>query len=439
MNPLRPDALPELVVPPPGPQSMAWLARLRAVESPNVTAMAADFPVVWQSARGAAVRDVDGNTYVDGTSAFGVALAGHAHPRVVAAAQAQTAELLHGMGDVHPPAVRIALLEALAKIAPAGLTQAVLCSGGSEATDVALKTALLVTGKPGVIAFSGSYHGLGSGALDVTHRADFRAPFMARLPRLTTWVPYPNPRLPPPGVHDVLEHTLGRVEEALAHGGAIGAVVVEPVQGRGGSVVPPDGFLRELKLLCQRRGALLIADEVFTGLGRTGRWWACDHDGVVPDLVCTGKVLGGGFPIAAVLGAPSTWAAWGESKGEALHTSTFLGHPVSCAAALAQLQVLVDEDVPGKAAQLGQHLRTELRIRLTDRSSVVDVRGRGLLLGIETDGPDTAWRTVLGALQRGVLLLPCSPDGRVVQLTPPAVLTEAQAAVIVETLDACLR
>lgn len=438
MNPLRSDALPEMVVRPPGPLSSAWLQRLRAVESPNVTAVSAHFPVVWQSARGAAVRDVDGNIYVDGTSAFGVALAGHAHPRVVAAAQAQTAELAHGMGDVHPPAVRIALLEALAKVAPTGLSQAVLCSGGSEATDVALKTALLVTGKPGVVAFSGSYHGLGSGALDVTHRADFRAPFLARLPRLTTWVPYPNLNWPPPGVADVLAHSLGRVDEALAQGG-IGAVVVEPVQGRGGSVVPPEGFLRQLYDLCRHHGALLIADEVFTGLGRTGRWWASEHDGVVPDLVCAGKVLGGGFPIAAVLGAPSTWAAWGESKGEALHTSTFLGHPVSCAAALAQLQVLAEEAIPSRAAALGARLLDELRHLLTDRSVVRDVRGRGLLLGIETDAPATAWRVVEQALQRGVLLLPCGPDGRVVQLTPPAVLTEQQTTVLVETLDACLR
>jgi 4-aminobutyrate aminotransferase-like enzyme len=446
LPPLAPDALPELLTPPPGPMSQAWLRRLKRVESPNVTAIAPDFPVVWAQAAGGAVRDVDGNTYVDGTSAFGVALIGHNHPRVVAAVQQQAGQLSHGMGDVHPPAVRIALLEALQDLAPGDLGHAVLCTGGSEAVEVALKTALLATNKPGVLAFSGSYHGMGHGALDATSRRDFRAPFVSQVARNTTWVPYPNPGQVPRGVapEALLEHVLARVEEALSHpamgGMPVGAVLVEPIQGRGGSVVPPDGFLRGLRELCDRHGALLILDEIFTGCGRTGRWFACDHEDVVPDLLCVGKALGGGYPLAACLGRPHVMAAWGESTGEALHTSTFLGHPVACAAALATLTVLHDEQIPLRAQEFGERLLATLRTRLTS-PWVADVRGRGLLLGVELRHPQTgtpagpqAWRTVVEALNRGVILLPCGIHGEVVQLTPPAILTDAQADVLVQGL-----
>lgn len=446
LPPLEPDGLPQLITPPPGPASRAWLQRLRRVESPNVTAIAHDFPVVWAQAAGGAVRDVDGNTYVDGTSAFGVALIGHGHPDVVAAAQRQAGQLVHGMGDVHPPAVRIALLEALQDLAPGDLGHAVLCTGGSEAVEVALKTALLATQRPGLIAFSGSYHGLGHGALDATSRRDFRGPFLSQVARNTTWVPYPNPRGLPPGVRPeaLLEHTLGRVEEALAHpamgGMPVGAVLVEPIQGRGGSVVPPDGFLRALRDLCDRHGALLILDEIFTGLGRTGRMFACEHENVVPDLLCVGKALGGGFPISACLGRPQVMAAWGESTGEALHTSTFLGHPVACAAALATLTVLADEQIALRSQESGERLLAMLRTRLSS-PWVADVRGRGLLLGVELRDPHTgtparaqAWQTVVGALQRGVVLLPCGIHGEVVQLTPPATLTDAQTDSLVAGL-----
>ena len=442
-----PDALPHIVVAPPGPASKAWLERLRRVESPNVTAVSDEFPVVWASARGAAVRDVDGNTYLDATSAFGVALIGHSHPRVTAAAARQIQSLTHGMGDVHPPAVRIELLEALQEIAPGDLGRGVLCTGGSEAVEVALKTALLATGRPGIIAFSGSYHGLGHGALDATSRRDFRAPFAAQLARNTTWVPYPNPLHPPHGVApgDVLGHILQRVEDALAHpamgGLPVGAVLVEPIQGRGGSVVPPDGFLTGLRHLCDKHGALLICDEIFTGLCRTGRWFACDFEDVVPDLLCVGKALGGGFPVSACLGRPHVMAAWGESTGEALHTSTFLGHPVAAAAAVETLRILREEQTAQQAQQLGKQLQDQLKAALDGHPWVAQVRGRGLMLGIElahpvtkAPGRDVAWRTVVEALRLGVLLLPCGIHGDVIQLTPPAVLTPQQRDVLVATV-----
>ncbi len=444
------DALPDLNVLPPGPASQAWLRRCKAAESANVTAVAADFPVVWASARGAAVRDVDGNTYIDATSAFGVALIGHSHPEVLEAISQQASSLVHGMGDVHPPAVRIALLEALQAVAPGDLGHAVLCSGGAEAVEVALKTALLATAKPGVIAFSGSYHGLGHGALDVTSRRDFRAPFASQLARNTQWVPYPDPRQPPVGVavDQVLAHVLQRVEDIIAHpaqgGVPIGAVLCEPIQGRGGSLLPPPGFLPALRALCDRHGVLLILDEIFTGFGRTGRLFACEHVGVLPDLLCVGKALGGGMPISACLGRPSVMAAWHESTGEALHTSTFLGHPLACAAALATLRVILRDRIADQAAIQGLAWQAQLREALTS-PWVEDIRGQGLMLGVELrnphngqPAPEVAWATVVAALRRGVLLLPCGVFGHVIQLTPPAVMTPAQRTCVIAALVAGL-
>lgn len=446
--PLDPQALPHIATAVPGPQSQQWLRRLAQCESPNVTAMGPDFPIVWQQARGAVVQDVDGNLLLDLGSSFGVALVGHNHPGVVAAVHAQTDQLLHGMGDVHPPAVRIALLERLQQLAPGDLGRAVLCGGGSEAVEVAQKTALLATGKPGVIAFAGSYHGLGHGALSATSRRDFREPFSAHLSHHVAWVPFPQPLHPPPGVAPdrVAEHVLGRVADLIDHpsqgGLPIGAVLYEPIQGRGGSVLPPPGFLLELAQLCRARGVLLIADEIFTGLGRTGQWWAGGD--VVPDLLCVGKALGGGMPIAACLGRPEVMAAWGPSRGEALHTSTFLGHPVAAAAALATLQVLEDEAVPARAAEQGAHWLAELHVALDGLPGVLEIRGTGLMLGIElADLPGhtagaRVWQWVVQALRRGLIVLPAGARGEVLQLTPPVCVTADQRRTAVAGLRAAL-
>lgn len=452
LAPLSSDALPALIAPVPGPASQAWLERLRAVESPNITAIASDFPVVWQEAAGAAVRDVDGNTYLDATASFGVALIGHGHPAVKQAIAKQSELLLHSMGDVHPARVRIELLELLTQIAPGELGHAVLCTGGAEAVEVALKSALLFTGKPGVIAFSGAYHGLGHGALDVTSRRDFRAPFFSQLAHNTHWVPFPDPRWPPNGIesHDTLRYCLGRVEELLVHpaigGVPIGAILVEPIQGRGGSIAPPDGFLRGLRQLSDRHGICLIFDEIFTGCGRTGRWFACQDEGVTPDLLCVGKALGGGLPIAACLGLPAVMRAWGHSQGEALHTSTFLGNPLCCAAASATLEVMLRENIPERAKALGAQMLNKLRDLLGDLPWVAQIRGKGLMLAVElrdplTDAPSPqlAWRTVTEALQRGLIVLPCGIYGNSIQLTPSALMTEQQLDSMCEILALSLR
>ncbi len=400
------DQHPALRTPIPGPRSLALAARLARVESRGVTCLAREAPIFWERALGANVWDVDGNRYVDLGAAFGVANAGHAHPRVARAVAEQAATLLHGMGDVQPAAVKVELLEALVRHFPGGgPARAVLASSGSDAVEIALKTAALATGHAGVVAFEGAYHGLGIGALDATHRPLFRAPFAARLAGATAFARFGD-------CEDVMRAAAGCAER-------VGAVLVEPIQGRGGERVPPEGFLAALRALCDARGWLLIADEVYTGFGRTGAWFACDHESVVPDLLCVGKGLASGMPISACIGRAEVMDAWPASQGEALHTQTFLGHPPGCAAALASIAVIEEEKLAERAAELGGVALARLRGSLAGASAVTDVRGRGLLIGVECAAPELAQRTVSALLTRGVIALPSGDDGRVIGLSPP--------------------
>ena len=441
---LPPTLAPELCSPVPGPQSRALAARLARVESRNVTALA-PVPIFWQRARHANLWDVDGNRYVDLTAAFGVANVGHAHPEVVRAVAEQAETLLHGMGDVHPARVKVELLEKLAEIYPRGVAgraaakssanassgaaaapavRGVLSSSGSDAVETALKTAMLATGRAGILAFEGAYHGLSFGALDCTWRRDFKDPFAARLPGVTRFARYGD-------LDDVR-----RVADLP--GTPIGAVLVEPVQGRGGECVPPAGFLRGLRALCDERGWLLIADEIYTGLGRTGARFACDHEGVVPDLLCIGKGLASGMPLSACLGLATCFDAWPLSSGEALHTQTFLGHPASCAAALASLDVSERWELPARAKALGRTVLDHLQRGLAGIPSVIEVRGLGLMLGIECARPEIAHVATQTLLERGYVLLPSGPGGRVLSLTPPLTIEERALLAACDEIIDCL-
>jgi 4-aminobutyrate aminotransferase/(S)-3-amino-2-methylpropionate transaminase len=391
-----------------------------------VTCLAPEPPIFWAKAAASNVWDVDGNRYVDLGAGFGVAALGHSHPRVVEAATRQAATLMHAMGDVHPAAVKVELLEALSRRFPGGgPSRAVLGSSGSDAVEAALKTAALATGRAGVVAFEGAYHGLTFGALDATWRPLFREPFAARLPGLTSFARWPD-------VDDVCR-------AAAACRAPVGAVLVEPIQGRGGERVPPEGFLRALRALCDAEGWLLIADEVYTGLGRTGRWFACEHEGVVPDLLCVGKALAGGFPLSACLGRAEVMAAWPASEGEALHTQTFLGHPPACAAALASLAVIEDEKLVERARESGALALAHLRTRLAGRPGVVDVRGRGLLLGVELDTTERTLEAFRACLRRGVITLPSGDDGRVLSLTPPLSIEAEMLCHALDVVVECVR
>ncbi len=418
------DLLPEIVVPPPGPRSRELSAALGKLEAPGVNTLYKGEPaILWEEARGANVRDVDGNIYIDLTAGFGVAAVGHRHPRVVEAVREQAGRLLHGLGDVMAHPLRVELARRLVEIAPVDDPQVFFAISGAEAVEIALKTALGATGLPGVLAFAPSYHGLTLGALNVTSREEFRAPFAAHLHGHVRRLPFAG--------------DLARVEEALA-GGGIGAAIVEPIVGREGVLIPPDGWLSALAALCRKHGALLIADEIFTGFGRTGSLFAVVQEKVRPDILCCGKALGGGLPIAAVIARRGLFRCW-ETPGEALHTATFLANPLACAAALAVLDVLQEEDLPARAVRLGGTLGRRLATWPGRFPAVEEIRGRGLLWGVQLRTAEIAKKWMLAAWSRGVLLLAGGPEGRVAQLVPPLTIREEQLEGAVGVLEGALR
>ncbi len=433
---------PLLIGPVPGPRSAALAGRLTSVESRNVTFVSDEFPVFWRTALGSNVWDADGNRFVDLTAAFGVAAAGHRHPAIEKAIRSQSEALLHAMGDVHPSEVRVELLERLADLGPPG-SRVVLGTSGSEAVEIALKTATLHTKRPGWLAFSGAYHGVTYGALSVTDRSLFREPFRPQLnPNVV------RARYPVEGSSDAFE-ALDQVERLLlAPEGGIGAVIVEPALGRGGDLFPPSGFLPGLAQLCRASGALLIVDEIYTGFGRTGWRLACDAEGVVPDLLCVGKAMSGGMPISACIGSAEAMSAWPESAGEAIHTSTFMGHPICCAAALASIGLIEELGLAARAREEGKRWIEALREMAATRSVVREVRGRGMMIGIQLEDPAgripghriTATALVEG-LKRGWILLGSGVDGDVLSLSPPLTierdLLDLAVVAIDEALAAC--
>lgn len=416
----------------PGERSQALTPSLRERESRNVTYLTPEFPVFWESASRATIVDADGNRYIDLTAAFGVANVGHANPRVVRALQQQAEQLVHGMGDVHPTAIKTRLLDELTRVLPAGLDKVFLATTGSEAVEAAMKTALLATGKPHFAAFHDAYHGLSLGALSVSGIQKFREPFLPAIAGGTLLLEYPN------RYHISAKDALTATREALAARDDLAAVIVEPIQGRGGVIVPPRGYLAGLQQICRERGMLLIADEIFTGFGRTGDWFACTRDGVVPDIICVGKALGGGFPISAAVARTEVMDAWPLSTGEALHTSTFLGNPMGCAAAVAVITELERLRLPQRARDLGKTVAARLE-SFARFERVREVRGRGLMWGISLADAPTAERAVFDALGKGVMLLQAGPRGDALSLTPPLVITQAQLARALDILEEILQ
>lgn len=420
----------------PGPRSRELTPVLRSFESRNVTFVDSDFPIFWESASEALVTDVDGNRYIDLTGAFGVANTGHSNPYVAAAVHDQAVRLMHGMGDVHPTEVKVRLLETLAKIAPGDLGKTFLASTGAEAVEAALKTAMLATGKSAFAAYRGAYHGLSLGTLAVTGIEKFREPFSSFVSANTLFLDYP--RANPLAGDEGCAAALDEAKRALSARSDIAALIVEPLQGRGGCIVPPKGYLKGLRVLCDSLGILLIFDEIYTGFGRTGTLFACQHEDVVPDVMCIGKAMANGFPISATIARPSIMDVWPESPGEALHTSTYLGNPMGCAAALANLGEIERLELPQRARQLGLMLGARLDALRAD-GKAVDVRGRGLMWGIEFTDTATAERIVKDALKAGVILLQAGPQGNVISITPPLVITQQQLFRAVDIIAACIK
>jgi 4-aminobutyrate aminotransferase-like enzyme len=397
--------------PVPGPRSRASNALVAKYEAPGVTYIGDDYPIAWTSAHGALVTDADGNRYIDLTGAFSVAALGHTNDAVTAAITVQAQRLVHGMGDVHPTDVKAQLLARLAAIAPGDCSKTYFGSNGADAIEFALKTALLATGRPRVLSYEGAYHGLSLGALPVGGIARFREPFAPLVDDRATFIPFP-------GEHDALDAALGAARMALAGDEQIGAVVLEPIQGRGGVIVPPAGFLRGIRALCDEFRCVMILDEIYTGYGRTGTMFACERENVVPDILCIGKAIAGGVPFSAAIGRPAVIDAWPRSEGEALHTATFLGNPLACAAALAVLDEFERTDVVAGVARRDPWLRERLA-PLRRHATVSDVRGIGMLWAIEFTDAGVANRVVRAGLQRGLILLQSGVDGTSITLAPP--------------------
>jgi 4-aminobutyrate aminotransferase-like enzyme len=296
------------------------------------------------------VTDVDGNTFLDLTAAFGVMAVGHSNPRVSQAIADQAAKLIHGMGDVHPSALKVELARKVARHAPGDLGHAVFGQNGGDAVEAAVKTARLFTGKSGVVGFRGGYHGLTYGALAVTHRDDFRAPFAGQVPAFARHVPYAEPRscpVPCCGGAACTTACLGFVEEAISDAANdVGAVIVEPIQGRGGIVEPPPGWLSGLRALCDRLGRAADRGRDFYRLGPNRGLVRLRARKRFARHFVRGQGDGRRLSHLACLARPHVMAAWGASKGEALHTSTFLGSPLGCAAALAAIAEMEERDCP---------------------------------------------------------------------------------------------
>ena len=423
------------------------LQLLRDYESPNVTYMDSDgsWPIVWNRAQGVQVWDVEGAKYLDLTAAFGVAATGHANSRVIKAGAAQMQTLLHAMGDVHPHALKAELVRELSRLTferwNKTRAKTILCNSGFEAVEAALKTAMLLTKRSRIIAFEQAYHGLGYGALSATHREHFRSPFRRQLREFADFVPFPKTNSELAAVRQQIVR--------IVKSGKIGAILLEPIQARGGINIPPPRFLPFLRQLCDQHGIVLILDEIYTGFGRTGRWFAFEHRKVVPDLICLGKALSGGFPISACVGRSDLMnAAWPKSSGEAIHTSTFLGHPVGCAMALSQMKEIARSKLVNRSARLGTFFQRELSSQLAVAGLdgiEFAVRGLGLMIGVELTTPDNkpatelALGTMKNLLHRGFIVLPEGEHANIISFTPPLVISEQQVRSAVRAFVSVLR
>ncbi|HTA91195.1 MAG TPA: aspartate aminotransferase family protein [Polyangiaceae bacterium] len=416
---------PKIVSRPPGPASRSWLVRhahRAAPMGPKQRNKPGDLRappsgIVYASAKGSNVIDVDSNRYVDLAAGFGAMLLGHSHPNVLRVLEFQAQRLLLALGDVFPADAKIALCERLAQLHPDPSARVILGQSGADAVTAALKSALLYTNKPGVLAFSGAYHGLSHAPLAACGlRESYREPFAAQLNPHVTFVDYPSR-------DGDLDSVLTHARSALV-AAPVGAILVEPILGRGGVLVPPSEFLPELGKLAREFGALVIADEIWTGLGRSGKLVFSARSDFTPDLVCLGKGLGGGLPMSAVVGRGEVLQAW-QRDAEVVHTSTFAGSALACATSLATLDVLSREHLPERAAQVGTRFLRLLETRLARFPKLV-TRGSGLMVAIDLGlGPDRASLLASRLLERGYITSTGGGRREVLVLTPPLTLSES--------------
>jgi 4-aminobutyrate aminotransferase len=407
--------------------SQSVLERIRAVEGTGMRTFWEPEPLVWSRTEGCWVWDAEGRSYLDLYGGFAVANIGYCHPRVTAAIREQAGVMTH-CPSAAPSEVRAELYERLVAIAPPSLDRVLLAITGAMANETAVQLARAATGRRGVITFSGTYPGRTVGAVRYAGKHAYREPF--GIAADAHFVPYPDPHRSPwaheggPG-----KTVLGLLASALTDPASgvepAACVLVEPIQGNGGVVIPPAGFLRGLRDLCDATGTLLVFDEIQSGFGRSGRMWASEHEDVVPDLMTVGKGIGGGLALAAVLGRSELMTTWEPDTV----TSTFLANALTAAAGCAAIDVLREEGLVERSARLGADALARLQGELAENAAVGDVRGRGLFLGLELvsgsePDPERAGRTQQALRERGVLVGRGGRYGNVLILAPPLVIEE---------------
>jgi len=434
---------PKIKITLPGPKAKQILVGDDKYISPSYTR---SYPLVAKQGRGIVVTDVDGNEFFDFSAGIAVTSTGHCHPDVVAAIQKQAAELIHMSGTDFYYENMVTLAERLSKIAPMpGPHKIYYGNSGTEAIECALKLARYHTKRQNMIAFFGAFHGRTMGSLSLTaSKPQQKRRFAPLLPGVTH-VRYPD--VYREGAKDGNAFALScarfiedKLFKTILPPEEVAAVFVEPVQGEGGYVVAPDVFMQELRRICDRHGILLVVDEVQSGAGRTGKWWAVEHTGVQPDIVCMAKGIASGMPLGITL-----------SKAEIMdwvpgsHASTFGGNPICIAAALATLDVIEREDLMGNATEVGNHMLKRMATWPQKHRLVGDVRGRGLMIGVEIvrdqktkeKAADLRDAVVSKAFHKGLLTL--SAGENTIRMSPPLLIDEEQADFAIRTLEECFR
>jgi len=367
--------------------------------------------IVLAKGKGVFLWDINGKKYLDFTGNYGVCVVGYSRPEIIQAIKKQIERLIPCHGSFYNEA-RAELLEKIVQIAPKGLTRAFLGNSGAEAVECAIKMARKFTKKPEIIAMMGGFHGKTMGALSATWKKKYREPFQPLVPCFK----------------HVQRYEIQKIKEAITEKTA--AIIVEPVQGEGGVIVPPEGFFQSLRELCDKTGILLIMDEVQTGMGRTGKMFACEHWKITPDIMCLGKSIAGGLPMGVTIAREEI--ASSLEVGE--HTSTFGGNPVVCAAASATIELILKEKLPERAAKLGRYFLDKLRELQFKYRVIREVRGLGLMIGVELRVQ--VLNIILGAIQKGVLILDAGKN--VLRFLPPLIVTEKHVDRVVAVLEEML-
>ena len=367
---------------------------------------AGQFAALEWSGKGAILHDLLGREYIDCLGGYGIFSAGVNHPKIVKAVTDQLGRMALNSQELLEP-WRAALAKVLAEVTPGDLQNSFFINNGTDAIEGAIKLARLYTKRHTFISTLGGFHGKSMGSLSLMGKASFREPFQSGLQDVR-FVPY--------GDAAALEDELQRCDLVGTH---VAGVVLEPVQGEAGGVVPPDDYLPRARAACTKYGALLIADEIQTGMGRTGKLWGVDHWDVVPDIMCLGKSIGGGvMPLSAFIANPTVWEVM--IPNPIIHSTTFGGNPLACAAGLAAIEVTLEEDLPGQAAAKGDFLLRELAdLQRKYPQVLAEAHGKGLLIGLEFPVQEIGWQVAAGLFKRGVLVAGTYSKAQVIRVEPP--------------------